>query len=836
MSRERAAQLVDAGIWLRLSGDIDGARRLFEQALKLDPQNQRAVELLAQGPTAVLEPKSIRRTPASIGNPFEPASRSPSDVDWGAATEFEVRSSSPSPTAPSARPGRATPTAAASPSASGPREASIASASIPRQAPELVGPIPLGDLTPPQTTVMFSLAGPEADAGALAPPAANGAFDSLAQLPPAPSANGSGVSPRLGLAPSSGFHGETGSTAGAEVGVSVPFVTETSVSSSPVPPTIVESLERSPVPFVTESPAPLSSGASRSPQPARQAPPSSLPFNERPTIPSLFLADLASSVGEAGPVAPSQEGRAGTASSISTGPPPSSRSPIPTQLVPPSIPPVASGPRPSEAAVARDGPQAARAASLGEELFGQEENPRWAMEPLFPRGEGAREADPLSPKEPDVSVAPRDVASDRSRRGTLPFGTEPAVQSGPPVATSAKGEPPPGPRPPARFDPVSIESARPSPEATSAVAAEPADLEPISDPSTSDAGSSASDPLAGADLEMLDVRPMVIRLDLDEELAEPPSIVDMLKSELDAVRKPAARTVVLTDTTAERNVRSAPSAVMPSSSPPGPERGRAPREPSSPKLGPAPARTSWATPAPAVETAPLELSDVADPQEASIVDPSREGPPSASGLEAWSWSAGSGSRSPIDEKGSLTPRPSPALSPQASSAWDVRGSPGIRIDDMVGPDRTLELVAAPGTKAPRSPDSVRVEVASLLSGARDLIDLDDHTGAMELIAKAQVLAPDDPEVLRLRERSERTLLAMFESKLGDLGSIPRVLLKDDEIIWLNLDHRAGFVLAQIDGTVNFEDLFAVSGMSRLDTGRILTQLVDEGVISRGAAR
>jgi CRP-like cAMP-binding protein len=74
---------------------------------------------------------------------------------------------------------------------------------------------------------------------------------------------------------------------------------------------------------------------------------------------------------------------------------------------------------------------------------------------------------------------------------------------------------------------------------------------------------------------------------------------------------------------------------------------------------------------------------------------------------------------------------------------------------------------------------------------------------------------------------------MYESKLGHLDATPRVLLKDDEIIWLNLDHRAGFVLAQIDGTVTFEDLFSVSGMSRFDTARILAQLVDEGVITRG---
>ncbi len=35
MSKERAAQLIDAGIWLRLSGDLEGARKLFERAQKL---------------------------------------------------------------------------------------------------------------------------------------------------------------------------------------------------------------------------------------------------------------------------------------------------------------------------------------------------------------------------------------------------------------------------------------------------------------------------------------------------------------------------------------------------------------------------------------------------------------------------------------------------------------------------------------------------------------------------------------------------------------------------------------------------------------------------------
>jgi CRP-like cAMP-binding protein len=170
--------------------------------------------------------------------------------------------------------------------------------------------------------------------------------------------------------------------------------------------------------------------------------------------------------------------------------------------------------------------------------------------------------------------------------------------------------------------------------------------------------------------------------------------------------------------------------------------------------------------------------------------------------------------------------------PRAESAWDARSNPGIKLEAVAGHDRALDLISS-DSKSNQAAPSRGDEVKAILRGARDLLELDDHSGAMELIVKAQQMAPDDPDVQLMRERSEKTLLNMFESKLGKTETIPRVLLKDDEIIWLNLDHRAGFVLAQIDGTVSFEDLFSVSGMSRIDTARILAQLVEEGVISRG---
>ena len=80
MSADRAAQLVEAGIWLKLSGDREGARKLFERALKLDPGNEKATQLLAGGPapgeaepplpaSPVAPPPAI---PSAVGaNPFE---------------------------------------------------------------------------------------------------------------------------------------------------------------------------------------------------------------------------------------------------------------------------------------------------------------------------------------------------------------------------------------------------------------------------------------------------------------------------------------------------------------------------------------------------------------------------------------------------------------------------------------------------------------------------------------------------------------------------------------------------------------------------------------------
>jgi hypothetical protein len=120
-----------------------------------------------------------------------------------------------------------------------------------------------------------------------------------------------------------------------------------------------------------------------------------------------------------------------------------------------------------------------------------------------------------------------------------------------------------------------------------------------------------------------------------------------------------------------------------------------------------------------------------------------------------------------------------------------------------------------------------------MQAARELHGLGDFSGSLELIEKILQTAPEHVEAREFLAQNEATLFAMYESKLQPLSNIPRLAIKPEEVMWLNLDHRAGFLLAQIDGTVNYENLFALSGLPRLDTARILAALLTEGVIQHG---
>jgi hypothetical protein len=72
---------------------------------------------------------------------------------------------------------------------------------------------------------------------------------------------------------------------------------------------------------------------------------------------------------------------------------------------------------------------------------------------------------------------------------------------------------------------------------------------------------------------------------------------------------------------------------------------------------------------------------------------------------------------------------------------------------------------------------------------------------------------------------------MYAARIGPMDQVASVAVPPEQITWLSLDHRAGFLLSLIDGTLTIEELLDVSGMSRLDALRIMYTLVQQNVIT-----
>lgn len=174
----------------------------------------------------------------------------------------------------------------------------------------------------------------------------------------------------------------------------------------------------------------------------------------------------------------------------------------------------------------------------------------------------------------------------------------------------------------------------------------------------------------------------------------------------------------------------------------------------------------------------------------------------------------------------------------APSPWDDGPSAHATIELESTGGLDLEAVAEKSDLRPLVPEGPRPAAAPprsdvdvWLAAAKELFALGDFSGSLELIEKILQVDPDHGEARDYLRQNESTLVAMYESKLGRLAAVPRLAIKPEEVLWLNLDHRAGFLLAQIDGTVDYESLFALSGLPRLDTARILANLIADGVIA-----
>jgi hypothetical protein len=114
---------------------------------------------------------------------------------------------------------------------------------------------------------------------------------------------------------------------------------------------------------------------------------------------------------------------------------------------------------------------------------------------------------------------------------------------------------------------------------------------------------------------------------------------------------------------------------------------------------------------------------------------------------------------------------------------------------------------------------------------QDRYAVGDFTGALVVAESILDSDPDNEDAKRYAQSCREVLTQMYAARLGPMDQVPSVVVPADQITWLSLDHRAGFLLSLVDGTSNIEEILDVSGMTRLDALRIMYTLAQQNVIA-----
>jgi hypothetical protein len=109
-------------------------------------------------------------------------------------------------------------------------------------------------------------------------------------------------------------------------------------------------------------------------------------------------------------------------------------------------------------------------------------------------------------------------------------------------------------------------------------------------------------------------------------------------------------------------------------------------------------------------------------------------------------------------------------------------------------------------------------------------EMGDHSGALEIADQILEGNPEDSDASFMRLKCRKTLMQMYESRIGSFRRIPKRIVTQEEIIWRNLDPVAGFIAASVDGTISFEDIIDISTLTRFEACRVLNQLLQDGII------
>jgi hypothetical protein len=246
----------------------------------------------------------------------------------------------------------------------------------------------------------------------------------------------------------------------------------------------------------------------------------------------------------------------------------------------------------------------------------------------------------------------------------------------------------------------------------------------------------------------------------------------------------------------------------------------------------------------------LELMAEADRAERGLTGNT----PNGSAHKAVSADALSSPRVPVFEVAAITAPPQAELDPLSLDLDDAEFD-GPHVELTIERPETKRSAPKPvppklpEAKRPDSHASLRAEsqqmlvtplvnlrgVDALAAEMKDRYAMGDFSGALLVADSILEQYCTHAEAEKVATNCRATLTQMYSARLGALNQLVTVCIPSDQIRWLSLDHRAGFLLSLIDGLSSIEEILDVSGMPRLDALRIMCTLLEQRVISLSQA-
>jgi hypothetical protein len=174
-------------------------------------------------------------------------------------------------------------------------------------------------------------------------------------------------------------------------------------------------------------------------------------------------------------------------------------------------------------------------------------------------------------------------------------------------------------------------------------------------------------------------------------------------------------------------------------------------------------------------------------------------------------------------------RQNPARVP-GLEAFDESRSSALDFVDSLDPvmhsvsPRAGRNAGSPPPSAPAS--STRLGVQEL----EECYAVGDYSRALQIAEQLLARSPDDLAARRYAQNCRDVLTQMFAARIGPLDQVISVVVSPEEVQWLSLDHRAGFLLSLVDGQSTVDEILDISGMTRLDALKILHDLAEQQVV------